>query len=130
MPNPIEASFEVTNWEEQPVDDQPDAPKLTCANVTKTYSGGIEGQSVTDWLMAYAEDGTATFVGMERISGQIRGRSGTLMLRHVGQYRDGSATADLDVLSGCASGELAGTEGRGEFVADPSGWVRLDLDMA
>src|SRR5579862_3402533 len=129
MPSLIEASFEVDNWDEQPVDEQPGASKMTCANVTKTYSGGIEGHSVTDWVMAYAEDGTATFVGMERISGEIGGRSGTLVLRHVGDYRDGSATADLEVLAGCASGDLAGAAGRGEFVADPSGRVRLDLDL-
>ena len=129
MPTQIEASFEVTSWDEQPVDEQQDAPRLTCANVTKTYTGGIEGHSVTDWLMAYAEDGTASFVGLERISGQIDGHSGTLVLRHVGRYRDGSATADLDVVAGCASGGLAGIDGRGEFVADPAGRIHLDLDI-
>lgn len=129
MSKPIEATFEVTAWDEQPIDEQPDAPKLTCAKVTRAYTGGIEGQSVTDWLMAYAEDGTATFVGMERISGQVDGRSGTLVLRHIGQYRDGSATADLDVQAGSGSGELAGATGSGAFTADPAGHVSLELEL-
>jgi hypothetical protein len=129
MSNPIEASFAVDDWDEQPIDDQPDAPRVTCATVTKTYAGDVDGRSITDWLMAYADDGTATFVGMERISGEIGGRTGTLVLRHVGEYRDGAATASLEVVAGCASGELAGVEGSGELVADPSGRIRLDLDL-
>ncbi len=130
MSNVINASFEVISWDEQPFDECPDASKVTSANVAKSYRGGIEGDSVTEWLMAYADDGTATFVGMERIIGQIEGRSGTLVLRHVGRYRDGSATAELYVAPGSSSGELAGITGHGQFSADPAGRVRLELTMA
>jgi Protein of unknown function (DUF3224) len=127
MATRITASFEVTDWNEEPFDERSDGAKLTSARVTKSYSGEIEGDSVTQWLMAYAEDGSATFVGLERINGTIAGRSGTLVVQHLGTYQDGAATAELTAVAGCGGGELAGVTGTGDFTADPAGKVRLEL---
>ena len=129
MSTQIKASFDVTNWDEHQFDVRAGAGKLTRANVTKTYTGHIEGDSVTQWLMAYAEDGTATFVGLERINGTIDGRQGTLVLQHVGAFEGGAAKAELSVLSGSCSGQLAGTTGGGDFIADPAGRVTLDVTL-
>ncbi len=129
MASPISASFEITNWDEHQFDRRAGAAKLTRAKVGKSYAGDIEGDSLTEWLMAYAADGTATFVGLERIDGMIGNRRGTLVLQHVGAFQDGAATADLTVASGSCTGELAGTSGRGDFRADPAGSVRLELQL-
>jgi hypothetical protein len=126
----ISASFEVTNWDEQPFDERKDAAKLTTAKVTKSYSGDIEGESVTEWQMAYTDDGSAAFVGLERIDGTVAGHSGTLVLQHLGTYQDGSATATLSVVDGCGSADLAGVSGTGDFKADPAGQVDLELSFA
>jgi hypothetical protein len=123
----ITASFQVTGWNEEPLDERNDAAKLTSARVTKSYSGEIDGDSVTEWLMAYAEDGSATFVGLERINGTIAGRTGTLVVQHLGTYRNGAATAELTAVAGCGGGELVGVTGTGDFIADPAGRVRLEL---
>jgi hypothetical protein len=123
----VNATFEVTDWDEHEFDVHAGAGKLTKAKVTKSYHGDVEGDSVTEWLMSYAEDGTATFVGLERVSGTIDGRQGTLVLQHVGSFEDGAATAELTVLAGASGGDLAAATGRGDFVADPAGRVRLDL---
>jgi hypothetical protein len=40
---------------------------LTEALVSKNYSGDAKGTSTTKWLMAYAPDKTALYVGIERI---------------------------------------------------------------
>ena len=125
----VSSRFEVTSWNEEPVDERPDAAKITCAEVTKTYSGEIEGDSVTEWLMAYADDGSAAFVGLERIVGTVGGRTGTLVLQHVGAYDNGAATAQLRVVDRCGTGELAGATGDGGFVADPAGTVELVLEF-
>jgi hypothetical protein len=128
VPTRIKAAFDVTNWEEHPFDEGLDTAKLTKATVTKDYSGDIEGSSVTEWLMAYANDGTATFVGLERVSGTVAGDAGTIVLQHVGTFEDGAAKADLTVVRGCGTGNLTGVTGQGEFLADPGGLVALDLD--
>lgn len=129
MATTISASFEVTNWDEHQFDRRAGTAKLTRAKVGKSYTGDITGDSVTEWLMAYAADGTATFVGLERIDGTISGRRGALVLQHVGAFQDGAATADLTVASGSCTGEFAGASGRGDFRADPAGTVRLELQL-
>jgi Protein of unknown function (DUF3224) len=122
----IEAGFEIANWDETPFDDGVGVSKLTEALVAKKYSGDIDGTSTTKWLMAYAPDKTATYVGIERIKGTIGGKRGSLVLMHDGAFEGGAATATLRVVSG--TGELAGASGSGKFRADPAGSLTLDLD--
>ncbi len=126
MTTHIEARFEIANWEESPFDDGVGVSKLTEALVDKTYSGDIDGTSATKWLMAYAPDKTATFVGIERIKGTVGGKRGSLVLLHEGTFEGGAATAALRVVSG--TDELSDVRGVGNFRADPAGAVMLDLD--
>jgi hypothetical protein len=123
----VRATFEVTDWNEEPFDQETKAAKVTCAKVSEKYSGDRAGDSFTEWLMAYGEDGTATFVGLERISGQVNAKRGSFVIRHIGKYEEGAASA---VVKGSGSDELAGLSGRGDFVADPSGKVNLQLSFA
>ena len=123
----VEATFEVTNWDEAPFDDGDGVGKLTEALVSKKYTGAIEGTSLTKWLMAYAPDGTATFVGIERIRAPVSGKDGTVVLVHDGEFADGAATGTLRVLSG--TDELETVSGAGTFRADPGGSVNLDLEV-
>ena len=122
------ASFEVKDWQEDEFDSADGAAKLTKASVRKEYSGDITGTSVTEWVMAYSADGSATFVGIERITGAVDGREGTLVLQHVGKFEGKAAVADLTVVSGAGSGGLADVNGAGSLRADPAGHVQLDLD--
>src|SRR5215207_9723556 len=103
----IKSTFQVASWDEQAWDVRNGAAKLTRADVTKSYAGEIEGSSTTVWLMAYASDGSATFVGLERIAGTVAGRAGTLVLQHMGGYADGAARATLTLVEGAGSGDLA-----------------------
>ena len=48
--------------------------------------GDIDGTSTTKWLMAYAPDKTATFVGIEQIKGTVGGKRGGLVLLHDGTF--------------------------------------------
>ena len=80
--------------------------------------------------MSYADDGSATFVGLERIVGKVGSRKGTLVLQHVGSYADGTATAKLSVVKGSGSDDLEAATGDGEFTADPAGPLTLRLAEA
>ncbi|MEP6599714.1 MAG: DUF3224 domain-containing protein [Actinomycetota bacterium] len=130
MGDSLNATFEVASWDETTVDEGADLGKITRASVTRRYQGGVNGESVTEWLMAYRLDGTATFVGIERVRGSVGGRDGTLVLQHVGEYTDGVARAALTVLPDSGTGALAGVTGEGRFTADPKGSVTLDLGFA
>ena len=85
---------------ESSFDDGVGVSKLTEALVTKQYSGGIDGVSTTKWLMAYAPDKSATYVGIERIQGTIGGKRGSLVLLHDGNFQSDIATATLRIVSG------------------------------
>jgi hypothetical protein len=124
------ATFEVTDWNEEPFDDATEAAKVTSAKVSKKYSGDIAGTSFTEWLMAYGDDGSAIFVGLERITGRVSGKRGSFVVQHIGKYGDGAATADLQAVEGSGSDELVGISGRGDFVADPGGKVHLKLTFS
>jgi hypothetical protein len=123
----LQATFEVTNWEESPVNEW-DGGKLTRAAVTKKFAGDIEGDAALEYVMAYAPDGSAAFVGIERVTGAAGGHTGALVLQQVGTFADGVVNATVSVVGG--SGDFEGAGGTGEMVADPSGRVTLDVDLA
>jgi hypothetical protein len=128
MSRHIEAQFEVASWDETPFEGGDDATKLTEALVSKRYDGDIKGTSTTKWLLAYAPDKSALFVGVEHITGTIGGKKGGIVLLHDGEYRDGVASAELRVASG--TDELSDVAGTGKFRADPAGSMTLGLDGA
>jgi len=128
MSRHIEARFEVASWDETPFEDGDDATKLIEALVSKRYEGDVKGTSTTKWLLAYAPDKSALFVGVEHITGTIGGKTGGIVLLHDGEYRDGVASAELRVASG--TDELTDLAGTGKFRADPAGSMTLDLDGA
>ena len=128
MSRHIEAHFEVASWDETPFKGSDNATKLTEALVSKRYDGDINGTSTTKWLMTYAPDESALFVGVEHITGTIGGKKGGIVLLHDGEYRDGVASAKLTIASG--TDELSDAAGTGKFRADPAGSITLDLDGA
>ncbi|MGH7451983.1 MAG: DUF3224 domain-containing protein [bacterium] len=68
-------------------------PKLTRASVTKSFKGDIEGEGTLEYLMMYRADGSASFVGLERIVGRLSGRSGSFVFQHSGVFEGGVAKA-------------------------------------
>jgi hypothetical protein len=120
----LQATFEIGSWDETPVQEW-EGGRLTRASVTKRYSGDVEGEALLEYLLAYRADGTAAFVGIERVAGTADGNSGGLVLQQVGRFADGAATAKLTVVGG--SGGLEGASGTGDLVADPAGRVTLRL---
>jgi hypothetical protein len=107
------ARFAIKNWDEKPYGEGQDLPKLTRASVTKVYTGDIKGDGQVEYLMMYRIDGSATFVGLERIVGRIGARSGTFVLQRTGVFEDGQAKESYSVIPGSATGQLRGLRGEG-----------------
>jgi hypothetical protein len=120
----LDATFEIAGWDEKSLVEW-EGGKLTRASVSTKYAGGVEGGSVLEYLMSYGPDGSVTYVAMERVNGTVGGRSGGLVLRHIGTFADGAAKSDLTVVGG--SGDFEGAAGTGNMVADPGGRVSLEL---
>jgi len=107
------ARFAITSWDEKPYSEGQGLPKLTRASVIKTLTGDIEGESLSEYLMMYREDGSASFVGLERVVGRIGAKSGTFVLQRSGAFENGQAKESYTVVAGSATGELAGLRGEG-----------------
>ena len=89
--------------------------RLTHAQGTQTFTGDIKGDGAVHWLMLYRGDRTAQFVGMQRISGSIGGRRGTVVFAAQGVHDGKGSRIKLEVVPGSASGELEGLTGKGKL---------------
>ena len=107
------ARFAIKTWDEAPYSEGQDQPRLSRASVTKTYTGDIEGEGQVEYLMMYRSDGSATFVGLERIVGRIDGKTGTFVLQRTGIFEGGQAKESYSVIPGSATGDLQGLLGDG-----------------
>lgn len=113
MKKSANARFAIQSWDEKPFAEGPDRPRLTRASVTKSFTGEVEGEGQVEYLMMYRGDGSATFVGLERVVGRIGGRAGTFVLQRLGVFEGGQAKESYSVVAGSGTGELSGLRGEG-----------------
>jgi hypothetical protein len=113
MKKSANARFAIKTWDEKPYGEGKDRPKLTRASVTKTYSGDIEAEAQVEYLMMYRSDGSANFVGLEQVVGEIGGKIGTFVLQRIGIFENGQAKESYSVIPGSATGDLHGLSGDG-----------------
>jgi len=113
MKNVANSRFNITSWDEKPYGERPDLPKLTRAVVTKTFTGDIAGEGHVEYLMMYSGDGSATFVGLERVVGHVAGKAGSFVLQRTGTFENGVAKESYVVIPGSGTGELRGLRGDG-----------------
>ena len=123
MSTQVRGTFKIDAWDEQPY-----ADKLSRAQVKATYSGDIEGQGETEWLMCYREDKTADFVGFQRIVGSIGERSGSFVFESTGAFDGKEAAGPITIVQGSGTGDLAGITGSGTFSAPMGGEPSVSLD--
>ena len=116
----ITLQFMATSWAETPFHELPGASKLSRASVTNALSGGLQGEGVLQYLLAYppAENGEVAFVGYERVSGESGARRGSFVLRHEGVFsKTDGVRGTLQIVPGSAAGVFAGMSGAGMISA-------------
>jgi hypothetical protein len=113
MKQTANARFAIKTWDEQAYSEGQDLPRLTRASVTRSFTGDIEGEGQVEYLMMYRSDGSAAFVGLERVTGRIGARSGTFVLQRTGEFEGGEAMESYSVIPGSATGDLQGLLGDG-----------------
>ena len=113
MKRSANARFAISNWDEKPYSEGQDLPRLTRASVTKTFTGDIEGEGRVEYLMMYRSDGSAAFVGLERVVGGISGKTGSFVLQRSGVFESGQAKESYFVIPGSATAELQDLQGDG-----------------
>lgn len=110
-------SFETKSWDESAYEEIDSTSKLSRASVSQLFRGDIEGEATSELLLAYPGDGSASFVGLQRIVGTLGSRSGSFVLEGTGTYAGGTATMQWSVVPGSGTAELRGLRGDGGYVA-------------
>ena len=124
-------TFKVESWDEQTLEDGTQGRRSTHAVVRQSVSGDVTGAGRADWLMFYRPDGTADYVGLQRVEGRFGDGAGTFTCSSVGTFDGKTAEGTLSVLDGSGTGDLAGATGAATFRA-PHGeaaTVRFELRM-
>src|ERR1700723_3940891 len=82
-------------------------------SLDKQYHGDLEGTSKGTMLTAGTEvKGSAGYVAFERITGTLKGRSGSFVLQHSGTLTRGEAQQSISVVPDSGTQQLAGLTGR------------------
>ena len=129
MKKTASARFSIKSWDEKPYSEGKDLPKMTRASVDKTFTGDLEGVGHVEYVMMYRSGGTAAFVGLERITGRIAGRSGSFVLQRTGVFEDGQAKESYSVVTGSGTGELRGLRRRGHLLGRSCGRLSLRVEL-
>jgi hypothetical protein len=100
--------------------------ELERVHISRTFSGDLEGESTAELLIARSEGGGG-YVGHDRISGTLAGRSGGFVFQHTGVMGPAGVTNTGVIVPGSGSGELEGITGEGTMLADDEGNHTLTL---
>jgi len=122
------AVITVDKYEPSAYDEPADGQALTRIHVEESFSGDITGDGVVEFLQAAGADGSASFVGIERVTGQIGGRQGTFLLQDAGTVAGNIVSGDWFVIPRSGTGQLAGLRGEGGFRANLREGAQVHLD--
>lgn len=111
--------FDLTSWDEE-VYDEADGARLVQVSSSKNLEGGIDGTSAVRLLQAIA-DGSAAYVGIERVTAAVDGRKGTFVLRHSAVGSAAGGDMRVDVVPDSATGDLRGLRGELTIERSPEG---------
>ena len=113
------ARIEVSKWDPRPFDQRPGAADLVHVQVEESFSGDLTGTGQATFLQVVADDGSASFVGVERFTGSLAGREGSFVLQDQGTLTaDGKVAGNWFVVPGSGTEGLAGLRGEGGFQAE------------
>jgi len=121
--------IEVDSYEPATYDKGDDgAPDIAEIHVAEHFVGDITGQGRVRFLQTAFADGSASFVGVERVTGAIGARSGSFVLQDAGTVEGSVVSGTWFVVPGSGTGELTGLRGEGGFRADLGQNAEIHLD--
>jgi hypothetical protein len=123
----VNASAPFTNdrYDEEPYG-QAEGTELSQVHISRTFTGELEGESTAELLIAKSEGGGG-YVGHDRISGTLGGKSGGFVFQHSGLMGPEGVTNTGTIVPGSGTGELEGISGEGTMLADGEGNHTLTL---
>jgi hypothetical protein len=111
MTTVAKGTFEV-RLDPQPASGPAQAADVNRMTMDKQFRGDLEATSQGE-MLAFSTDveGSAGYVAIERVTGQLHGRSGSFVLQHNGLMTRGVGQLTITVVPDSGTGELTGLEG-------------------
>ena len=104
-------TFEVTIDGEPPYEERAGVT-LSRATAHKQFTGPLEARSEVRMLTARTPDpASAAYVALERIDGELDGRTGSFVVAHLGLMSDGTDESTLRIVPTSGTGELSSISG-------------------
>ena len=96
-----------------PQDDKSEDANLGRMLLDKQFHGDLEATGKGQMLTAMTPvQGSAGYVAIEKVSGTLKGRTGTFVLQHTGVMTRGTPELSITVVPDSGTGQLAGIAGR------------------
>jgi len=113
-----------------PQKDQDADPVLGRMTINKQFHGDLEGTSVGQMLTAGSAEKSGAYVAIEKVTGTLRGRSGTFVLQHSGAMTRGTPQLSITVVPDSGTGQLTGLAGKMTINIAPDGKHSYDLEYS
>jgi Protein of unknown function (DUF3224) len=93
--------------------DKAEGSTLGRYSLDKQYHGDLDGTATGTMLTAGTDvKGSAGYVAMERVTGTLKGRSGSFVLQHSATMTRGEPQLSITVVPDSGSGQLLGLSGK------------------
>ena len=103
-----------------------DGVELSRVHISRTFTGDLEGESAAELMIAKSEGGGG-YVGHDKITGTLGGKTGSFVFQHAGIMGPDGITNTGTIVPGSGRGELEGIAGDGTMLADDEGNHTLTL---
>src|SRR5437899_2777901 len=111
MPTHASGAFDVKLAPQQ--DSKADDSAIGRMSIDKQFHGDLEGTSKGQMLAAMtAVKDSAGYVAIERVTGSLKGRSGSFVLQHTGTMARGTQQLSVTVVPDSGTDQLAGLAGK------------------
>lgn len=132
---PAMASHATGSFDVKMTPQKPDNPVEEAANIArmtgdKQWHGDLEGTSKVEMLSAGDPRNSAVYVALERVTGTLKGRSGSFVLHHTGIMNRGNPTLTILVAPDSGTGQLTGITGKVTINIAPDGKHSYDFEYA
>jgi hypothetical protein len=123
-------SFDVKVTPQKPDTQVARAANLSRLTIDKRFHGDLDGISKGEMLALQTEvKGSAGYVALERVSGKLKGRSGSFVLQHSATLSRGEPESQISVVPDSGTGELRGLAGRMNISVLPDGVHNYEFDF-
>jgi hypothetical protein len=108
-----EGTFEVVVTPQKPDNAPAEESKVGRMSIDKKFHGDLEATSKGEMLAAMSEvKGSAGYVAMERVTGTLKGKSGSFVLQHNATMNRGVPELNVIVVPDSGTGDLVGISGK------------------